>query len=207
MSVLTLPRNLLAMTLMYAIPLLALVAPAVSGNAESPPAAPPATASAEAPSKPAGSDAGLPDGIAGAWKYGSISPLWVKDLNTGMFSTSQSMGSFYDFAADGTFKHFVLISFNNSGWKNGTFTEEYGNASFDPKKGTVTLTLTHGKYRVMDNRVQKNNYTRDMTAEEVRKHSSTVRFRLTRGEDGKPRLELGHASNNGSTAYTRWEEK
>lgn len=188
-------RNLfLSAAALTALPLLALVAPATYGEAASADTAPVA--------QPAGA---IPTGVLGSWKYGSISPLWVKDLNTGMLSSSRQMGSFYEFAEDGTFKHFVLISFNNSGWKNGTFTEEYGTARFDPAKGTVELTVTRGKYRVMDNRVEKNNYTRDMTPEEVKKHSATVSFRTAKGEDGKPRLELGHASNEGTTTYSLWE--
>ncbi|HEX8913513.1 MAG TPA: hypothetical protein VF796_14230 [Humisphaera sp.] len=167
----------------------------------------PAVAAAEG--KPAvaapAAAANVPADIVGSWKYGSISPLWVKELDTGKVSTAGSMGSFYEFAADGSFKHFVYIGFNASGWKNGTFTEHYGTASFDPQKGTVTLTVTRGKYRVWDNRVQKNNYVRDMTDEEVKKAAETVTYRVAKGDDGKPRLEVGHKDGKGSTSHSVWE--
>lgn len=165
----------------------------------------PATSVAEpAPVSPA--DAKLPADVVGSWSYGSVSPTTVHDVYTGKYlGSARSMGSFFEFAADGSFKQYTLISVNNHGWALMTWTEAYGTASFDPARGVVTLAVTNGKYKVTDNRVTKNNYDRDMTEAETRKHSSTRTFKVAKGDDGKPRLEVGNGDGKTVTAYKPWE--
>ena len=115
------------------------------------------------------------------------------------------MGSFLEFTADGSCKQYTLISMNTNGWALTTWTEEYGTAAFDPGQGTVTLTVTKGKYKVTDNRVARNNYNRPMTDEEVRKAATTRTYKFARDEKGQPRFELGHRDGKGSTAYQPWD--
>ena len=168
------------------LPALALI-PIATARGEEPaeptPAQPAAPAPTAAPIPTAVVSAKVPAAVVGKWRYGSISPTTIHDAQTGKhLGNARSLGSFVEFAADGSYKQYTLTSMNTNGWALSTWAEEYGEAAFDPAKGTVALKATNGKYRVTDNRVKKNNYDRPMTDEEVKKAAVTLTYKLARGE-------------------------
>ncbi|MDB5298179.1 MAG: uncharacterized protein JWO31_4162, partial [Phycisphaerales bacterium] len=127
------------------------------------------------------------------------------DVQSGRYvGSARSLGSFFEFAADGSYKQYTLISVNNYGWVLTTWTEAYGTADFDAAKGVVTLTAAKGKYKVTDSRVAKNNYDRPMTDDEVKKQSDVRTFRIGRADNGDPRLELGTGDGKAVMAFKTW---
>jgi hypothetical protein len=95
----------------------------------------------------------------------------------------------YTFAPDGTYKLFNYVKAGSYGWEMQTLTWE--NGRYTVKGDTITLRPTSGKYQVMDNRVKKNNYTRPMRADEIRKNAKTVVWRVEQDDNGKSVLRLG----------------
>jgi hypothetical protein len=133
--------------------------------------------------------------LVGTWGFTSISGTTYWDKSTGAYMGSGSGGSqSYTFAPDGTYKLFNYVKAGSYGWEMQTLTWE--NGRYTVKGDTITLRPTSGKYQVMDNRVKKNNYTRPMRADEIRKNAKTVVWRVEQDDNGKSVLRLGKNPDN-----------
>ncbi len=136
--------------------------------------------------------------VVGTWGMTSISGTTYWDKSTGAYKGSGSGGSqSYTFAPDGTYKLFNYVKAGSYGWETQALTWE--NGRYSVKGDTLTLSPTSGKYRVMDNRVKKNNYTRPMSAGEVRKNAKTLVWRVEKDDSGKAVLRLGKSADSLST--------
>ena len=138
--------------------------------------------------------ADAPKEVVGSWRYGTINPVTYWDAQTGQYrGHGGGMSRTYQFDDAGNYKMYQLIQTNNYGWQLSVFTFEEGKATWDAK--TVTLTPTSGKYKCVDNRVQKNNYERPLTDEELKKHTKTEPYRVER-RDGKQVFVTGTAGKD-----------
>jgi hypothetical protein len=90
---------------------------------------------------------------------------------------------------------FNYVKTGSYGWETKALTWENGRYAVSGE--TLTLRPVGGKYQVMDNRVQKNNYTRPMRADELRKNAKTLFWRVEeQGESETPVLRLGKSPDS-----------
>jgi hypothetical protein len=94
----------------------------------------------------------------------------------------------YTFDKNGKYQMFNYVKTRMYGWQMEALTWENGTATFSGDK--VTLRPTSGKYKGIDNRVGKNNFTRPMRADELKKNVKTYTWSLDT-DNGKPVLQMG----------------
>lgn len=146
-----------------------------------------------------------PASVIGQWRWGTINPVTYWDAQTGQYrGHGGGMSCTYVFDEVGTYKMYLLIQTNNSGWQKTIWTYEEGKAIWAGDQ--LTFTPTAGKYKVMDNRVKRDNYDRPMTDEELKKHGKTVKW-VVEKRDGKTVLVTGTDGKNPETVFRREEEK
>jgi len=139
--------------------------------------------------------------LVGTWGFTTISGTTYWDKSTGAYMGSGSGGSqSYTFAPGGTYKMFNYVKAGSYGWETQALTWENGRYSVQGDK--ITLRPISGKYQVMDNRVKKNNYTRPMRPDELRKNAKTLFWRVEQDDNGKSVLRLGK-SQDSLSSYQR----
>lgn len=110
----------------------------------------------------------VPNDMVGEWKWGTISSLSYEDTQTGKnLGPGRGMMIYFTFDKGGKYKMFFYVQTRSYDWTTQTWTEEEGTVTFS-ESGFIVQPST-GKYRVRDNRVQKNNYNRPMTKAELKK--------------------------------------
>lgn len=177
-------------------------APAAEAPEKEPALTPPArTPAATTPPAPSGSSSTL----TGRWGFTSISGTTYWDKSTGAYLGSGTGGSqTYTLLPDGKYRLFNYLKTRQYGWETQALTWEDG--TYTESGGTLVFTPTSGKYQVIDNSVAKNNYTRSMTAEEVKKNARRFTWKLDRdAQTGKPVLLLTQGTG-GEVKYRRVED-
>lgn len=131
-----------------------------------------------------------PGALTGQWGFTSISGTTYWDKSTGAYLGSGTGGSqSYTFLGNGRYKMFNYIKTRQYNWEIQALTWEDGTVSVSGD--TLVFTPTSGKYQVIDSAVAKNNYTRPMTAEELKKNAKRKPWSITRDErTGKPVLVI-----------------
>ncbi|RYG30342.1 hypothetical protein EON81_25095 [bacterium] len=150
------------------------------------------------------SDAATSPAVVGEWRYGSVRGVTYWDSSSGHYlGDGGGQSDTYIFAKDGTFKEYVYMKNSPmAGWTTQIFTRYEGKYAVEGDK--IKLTVVKGDYKVSDNRVQRQNYDRPMTDEEVKKAAKSYRFTLDT-DNGKPVL-LIHLTKKEKITY-RWVEK
>jgi hypothetical protein len=142
-----------------------------------------AQGAAEKPSNPKATK--VPASVVGEWFWGTVSPSYYVDRNTGEFlGNSSGGGSSFVFKADGTYQRYVLIQTRLGGSTSEIFAVSQGTVVFDEAKGTFTLRPTKGNYTFTDNKKQRK---RPMEKDELERAGLEFTYRLAK-EDGKTYL-------------------
>lgn len=140
----------------------------------------------------------VPADLVGQWKWGTISSLSYEDVRTGKnLGPGRGMMVFFTFEKSGKYKMFFAVQTRTYDWTMQTYTDEEGTVTFDGS--TFTLQPTSGKYKSSDNRVQKNNFNRPMTKEELKKARRVYHWKWEKNDDnGKTYLMMGPTESSRS---------
>ena len=152
----------------------------------------PAGATVPTAAAPARSNAGaIPSGLIGTWGFTTISGTTYWDSTTGAYLGAGTGGSqTYTFEKNGRYRMFNYVRSRTSGWQLETMTWEEGTYTVDGDQ--IRIRPTGGRYQVKDNRVARNNYTRPMRPEELKKNAKRYFWRLEPDpRTGKPSLMMG----------------
>ncbi|GAB4451743.1 MAG: hypothetical protein OHK0029_01480 [Armatimonadaceae bacterium] len=124
--------------------------------------------------------ASTPKEMLGVWSATMLSNTQMVISSTGAYVDSGGVNGVqrYEFKPDGTYSMHTYIKSRSYGRLLETYTWEYGKVI--PEGNSVILKPTSGKYKVTDSLTEKNNYTRPMTDEEIKKH--TKRYYWNRQE-------------------------
>ena len=132
----------------------------------------------------------VPADLAGKWKWGTISFNSEVDVYSGRnLGPRSGMVIFFTFEKSGKYNMVFYAQTLNYGWQTQTWSIHEGTVTF--ANGTFTLHPTKGKYKVTDNRVQRNNYDRPMTAEELKQNTVYLWRWEKNPNDGKTYLKIG----------------
>lgn len=130
-----------------------------------------------------------PAEVVGEWRYTTINGKSYWDGSTGQYlghggGNSETLV----FGKDGSFKDYVYIENSpTAGWKTQIFTTMEGKAIWSD--GSFKLVPSKGHYKVRDNRVQRQNYDRPMTNEDLQRMTKNYRYSMST-QNGKPVLVL-----------------
>ena len=173
-----------------------------AADTETAPAAAPAQRAVPVIAPPASGK--LPAALIGSWGFTTISGTTYWDRSTGAYLGGGTGGSqTYTFLPGGRYKLFNYVRSRNTGWQLETLTWEEGTVSVEGD--SLVLQPTSGKYKVMDNRVARNNYERPMKGEELKKNARTFVWSMAKdSRTGRPALLLG-ASRDKLVQYVRPE--
>ena len=161
--------------------------PAAEGT--KPPAAE-GTKPPKAAASPPAKKGALPAGLVGTWSFTTISGTTYWDKNTGAYPGSGTGASQTYTFKDGCYKMFTYIKSRTYGWQIETFTWEEGTYTVEGER--IALRPTAGRYQVKDSQVAKNNYTRPMRPEELKKNAKRYFWRLEKDpQSGRPSLMMG----------------
>lgn len=93
----------------------------------------------------------IPSSLVGEWFWGTVSPSYYVDKNTGAFlGNSTGGGQTLIFKANGTYQRYVLIQTRLSMSTSEVFAASQGTVTFDESKGAFTLHPKKGEYTFKD---------------------------------------------------------
>ncbi len=135
----------------------------------------------------------VPRALVGDWRFGTVSMTTFWDGN--VFQGGSGTAAIFRFHDDGSFEEFVYIRQQNYGCVTQVWTSMEGVADFD--EGVFRTHLRAGGYKASDTCVERFNFQRPMTPEEVEKSGREYLWALEPGE--KLRVFLGEGDAEGST--------
>jgi hypothetical protein len=108
----------------------------------------------------------VPSQLAADWLYGSISPTNFWDDHTGQYSgNAYGFSDYVMLEADGTYKRYIYIYTQYYGCRTQSYTYHVGTVTVNGS--TITYYPQQGKYKATDNCVDRRNFERAMTRDEV----------------------------------------
>jgi hypothetical protein len=109
----------------------------------------------------------VPQELARGWMYGLISPTDFWDDHTGQYlGNAYGAADYYTFSSDGHFTELVYIYTQVYSCRTQVWTQMEGTVVVSGS--AITKYPSKGQYKVADTCSQRNNYTRPMTASELR---------------------------------------
>jgi hypothetical protein len=131
----------------------------------------------------------LPAALAGAWRWGSISPTNFWNDHTGTFSgNAYGMSDHYVFRRDGTFTEYVYIYTQSYGCRTQVWVEMAGAVRADDE--TFTTEIARGRFKSTDTCAASRNFDRAMTESERRERSKTRAYALRTDASGVAYLQI-----------------
>lgn len=132
----------------------------------------------------------VPSSLAGDWFYGTISPTNFYDDHTGEYSgNAYGIGVYMQFAPNGTYKEYFYAYTQTYGCRTQVWT--YMEGTVEVTSSSFTFYPSKGNYKVADTCVSGNNYTRNMTRDElVEKRGDSWQYYLD-DSSGSARLYTG----------------
>ena len=132
----------------------------------------------------------VPSELAGAWRYGSISPTNFWDDHTGQYmGNAYGFGDFLSFERSGRYTRLVYIYTNSYGCQTQVWTQMEGTVRVDGF--TFALYPTKGRYKVADNCAASRNYERPMTGDELAEKQGDLYNFTFANENGRSYLMIG----------------
>jgi hypothetical protein len=131
-----------------------------------------------------------PAELQGDWKHGVISFTNFWDDQGQYVGNAGGIGVYFTFQKDGSYKQFLYINQRSYNCVTQTWTETNGTTVFEAGKFTVHPTVGH--YKASDSCVDRNNFERPMTAQEIKDKVQVYLWKFeTRADDGKTWLKIG----------------
>jgi hypothetical protein len=132
----------------------------------------------EGKEKPATTAAKIPSSLVGEWFWGTVSPSYYVDKNTGAFlGNSTGGGQTLIFKANGTYQRYVLIQTRLSLSTSEVFAASQGTVTFDESKGAFTLHPKKGEYTFKDG---SNTRRRPMEKDELERAGLQFTYRFVK---------------------------
>jgi hypothetical protein len=148
----------------------------------------------------AAAPANLPAELVGNWRYGRISPTNFWNDQTGTYAgNAYGMSDYYEIAAGGSYKRMTYIYTQAYNCRTQTWTEMEGTLTADA--GRFTLAPAKGRYKVANNCAKSQNYTRPMTAAELKEKQGETWTWSRVQRDGRTVLAAGKTGRDEPVYY------
>ena len=142
----------------------------------------------------------VPSELAGAWRYGSISPTNFWDDHTGQYmGNAYGFGDFLNFQRNGRYTRLVYIYTNSYGCQTQVWTQMEGTVRVDGS--TFALYPTKGRYKVADNCAASRNYERPMTGDELADKQGDAYNFTFESDGGRSYLMIGVGDSDERAHY------
>jgi hypothetical protein len=135
----------------------------------------------------------VPSALVGDWRSGTVSLTTFWEGNH--FVGGSGTAAILRFHEDGTFEEMVYVQQQNYGCRTQVWSTMDGVADFG--EGVFRTRLRAGKYKAEDTCVERFNFERPMTPDEVKKGERASLWEL--GPDGKLLVHADAADADGST--------